>query len=297
MSTPPVIASFYDDLWNAGDASKLDAILAPGFAFRGSLGQEAVGVSAFCDYVCLVRGALAEYRCEILECVTEGQQAFAKMRFVGRHVGPFLGYAPTNRMVTWDGAALFRIETGRIAALWVLGDVEGLRRNLDANATRHEHAEQAEGRPMSTIGHSEWRCEHSVETSADPEVIWQLLQDVPSWPNWNAGIERIDLAGPFRTGTEFRMTLPGGHALISRLFRVTDGESFEDETCVGEVTVRVLHRIEVTGVGRCRITFSLVAVGPGCAEVGTAASADFPDVLNALAGLAGSRSGTPGRRR
>jgi predicted ester cyclase len=93
-----------------------------------------VGITAFWDYVCMVRGALAEYRCEILDCVAEGDKAFAKMRFAGRHVGPFMGYAPSNREITWHGAALFQIKGGRITDVWVLGDIDGLRRNLDANA-------------------------------------------------------------------------------------------------------------------------------------------------------------------
>jgi hypothetical protein len=38
-----------------------------------------------------VRGSLAEYRCDILDCLSENQRAFARMRFSGRHAGPFRG--------------------------------------------------------------------------------------------------------------------------------------------------------------------------------------------------------------
>ena len=56
------------------------------------------------------------------------------MRFEGIHYGPFMGFAPTGRPVEWAGAALFRLKGGKIADLWVLGDVNGLRELLQRNA-------------------------------------------------------------------------------------------------------------------------------------------------------------------
>jgi hypothetical protein len=63
---------------------------------------------------------------EILCCVAEGNQAFAKMCFSGRHVAAFRGYEPTGKHLQWLGAALFRFEDSVIAELWVLGDLAGL---------------------------------------------------------------------------------------------------------------------------------------------------------------------------
>jgi predicted ester cyclase len=93
-----------------------------------------MGHTAFWEYVRGVRTALANYRCEILECLSEGSQAFAKMRFSGIHVGAFRGHQPSGRPVHWEGAALFRFEVGRIRDLWVLGDLFGLDALLKSNA-------------------------------------------------------------------------------------------------------------------------------------------------------------------
>jgi len=133
MSTPDLVAAFYQRIWNAGDLEAASALLTTDFSFRGSLGAELVGQDAFLAYVRSVRLALAEYRCEILACVTEEDQAFAQMRFSGRHVGVFLGYLPTGKAVHWEGAALFRFEGRAIAQLWVLGDLVGLDAVLRAN--------------------------------------------------------------------------------------------------------------------------------------------------------------------
>lgn len=68
------------------------------------------GWEAFKNYVGTVRAALADYRCEILSCVAEGNEAFAKMRFSGRHRAAFRGYAPTGKLVQWLGTAVFTFE-------------------------------------------------------------------------------------------------------------------------------------------------------------------------------------------
>ena len=40
--------------------------------------------------------------------------------------------AATGRQVSWAGAGFFTMQANRIASLWVLGDIEGLKRQLAA---------------------------------------------------------------------------------------------------------------------------------------------------------------------
>ena len=136
MSVPTVVERFYERIWNAGDLDAVSELLSQDFCFRGSLGVELRGREAFKDYVCSVRNTLASYRCEILDCVTEDNQAFAKMRFSGVHVAPLRGYLPTAKPLHWLGAALFRFTDGMIVELWVLGDLVGLDARLDTNQSR-----------------------------------------------------------------------------------------------------------------------------------------------------------------
>jgi predicted ester cyclase len=133
MSTPGWVTTFYQRIWNDGDVDGASEILTADFLFRGSLGAELQGPDAFKDYVRDVRAALANYRCDVLACITEGNQAFARMRFSGRHVGMFLGHRPTGKSVRWEGAALFDFDGQRITRLWVLGDLAGLETMLDRN--------------------------------------------------------------------------------------------------------------------------------------------------------------------
>jgi predicted ester cyclase len=126
MSTPKAVKDFYRRIWNDGNLDAVPELLTPQFSFRGSLGNEMRGREAFKNYVRTVRAALADYQCEILSCVAEGNEAFAKMCFSGRHVAAFRGHRPTGKHVQWLGAALFRFEHSMIAELWVLGDLAGL---------------------------------------------------------------------------------------------------------------------------------------------------------------------------
>jgi predicted ester cyclase len=133
-TTLGLVRAFYERIWNAGDTNSSLELLVPDFIFRGSLGVEMRGRLEFCGYVRSVRAALRDYRCEILECVTEGDRAFAKMRFSGIHVGPFRGFTPSEKSVQWLGAALFQVQLPLISELWVLGDLISLDENLRANA-------------------------------------------------------------------------------------------------------------------------------------------------------------------
>ena len=137
MPLPAPVDAFYERLWNRKDRSGLAEILHPEVTFRGSLGVVRTGHEAFWRYVLEVTGPLADYRCQELACVSEGERVFARMRFAGRHVGVFRGFPPTGAHVAWEGAALFRIQDGRITDVWVLGDLAGLDAQLERQAREH----------------------------------------------------------------------------------------------------------------------------------------------------------------
>lgn len=141
---------------------------------------------------------------------------------------------------------------------------------------------------MSTTLENKWQGAYSIESSATPEAIWRLFADVSSWQTWNAGVETIDMKGPFVAGTEFVMTPPGQEPFTSRLIEVRENERFVDETRVEDLVIVVTHQIERLNAQQTKITYLVEATGPDCAEIGPAVSADFPDVLKALVALAES---------
>ncbi len=127
-----LVERFYHEVWNQADEAVAREILHPDFRFRASLGPARLGPEGFIAYMRSVHAALADYRCEIQELLTTERGAAAKMRFVGRHQAPFFGVEATGQEIEWAGAAFFKTDGARITELWVLGDIDAVKRQLGA---------------------------------------------------------------------------------------------------------------------------------------------------------------------
>jgi steroid delta-isomerase-like uncharacterized protein len=125
-----LVDRFYDELWNRFDETMVSVLLHDDVRFRGSLGRDAQGHREFVEYMRMVHAAFPDFRNVVEEVVVEGDRAFARLAYSGTHRGAVLGVEPTGRRVQYAGAALFRVRDGRIASLWVLGDMYGLARQL-----------------------------------------------------------------------------------------------------------------------------------------------------------------------
>ncbi len=125
-----LIEIFYGELWNKWNDSAVDGTLDPAFTFRGSLGQETVGRAEWRRYRDMIRAGSADFHNEILDMVGEGQRAAARLRYTGTHTGTLLGLPATRRSFEYAGAAFFAADNQRLVSAWVLGDVDGLRRQL-----------------------------------------------------------------------------------------------------------------------------------------------------------------------
>jgi uncharacterized protein YndB with AHSA1/START domain len=127
-----------------------------------------------------------------------------------------------------------------------------------------------------------WLDEASIDTSATPDRVWALWADPAGWHQWNAGVARIEMHGPFATGSQFTMHLPSQDTFTSTLKEVRPGEEFTDETLVGETRVIVRHRLGPLDGGGTRISYTTVVIGKDEEAIGLAVSEDFPQVLAAL---------------
>ncbi len=134
-----------------------------------------------------------------------------------------------------------------------------------------------------------WEREYSIETNTSPERVWAIFRDVPNWTKWIAGLDRIELKGPFQAGSSYVMTPSGQGPLVTNIVEMEENKHFLDETRLGDITVQVDHRIENIAPNRTRIVYCARVTGPSAEEIGQAISADFPNVLKSLAALAESK--------
>jgi uncharacterized protein YndB with AHSA1/START domain len=135
-----------------------------------------------------------------------------------------------------------------------------------------------------------WEYEYSVQTAADPRLLWAHWSDMASWPRWNDGIAKIEVDGPFEVGTVFRMSPPGEEPIEMRLTEIVPGESFTDEMDAGDFVVRTVHRLVAMGDGITSLVYRTEISGPAAdqvgPEIGPQITGDFPDVLAKLVTLA-----------
>ena len=137
-----------------------------------------------------------------------------------------------------------------------------------------------------------WTHTYTHRTDADPARLWELLADVDGWVGWNDGIESIELAGPLAVGAMFRMTPPGEQPVTSTVVELEPPRLLTDLTELDGIAVRVEHRLDPTPDGATTITYAVTVSGDApsevTADIGAAVSADFPDVMSALARAAGA---------
>lgn len=127
-----------------------------------------------------------------------------------------------------------------------------------------------------------WTHDQSIEIDATPARVWATWADVHGWVRWNAGIERIELHGPFVTGSTFTMQPPGTDAFVSTLIAVDEQRGFADETVIDETRVVVDHRLEALSPHRVRVTYATQITGPQAEAIGPEVTGDFGDVLRGL---------------
>jgi steroid delta-isomerase-like uncharacterized protein len=125
-----LVRRFYDQAWNGWDDTVVDDVLAADVRFRGSLGDEVVGRDGWRRYRDRMRRAVPDFTNEIVDLVAGDDRAVARLRYGGHQQGPLLGRMGYGQPIAYDGVAFFTFASGRIADVWVLGDLDALRRQL-----------------------------------------------------------------------------------------------------------------------------------------------------------------------
>jgi predicted ester cyclase len=131
--TERLVRQFYEQLWNQWDDGAVDEVLAADFEFRGSLGDVTRGRDQWRGYRDKIRAAIPDFHNEIVELVVSGGRGAARLVYSGHHHGVLLDHRGHGAWIQYEGAAFFRSGSGRLAAAWVLGDVDALRRQLAAD--------------------------------------------------------------------------------------------------------------------------------------------------------------------
>jgi predicted ester cyclase len=133
VASRTLVERFYFEAWNRADEDVAREILHPRFRFRASLGPERSGPDGFIEYMRSIHAALADYTCVIDDLIVTEVRAAARMTFRGVHRGRFFDVEPTAREIRWAGGAFFTTDGQQIVDLWVLGDIDAVKQQLNAS--------------------------------------------------------------------------------------------------------------------------------------------------------------------
>jgi predicted ester cyclase len=135
--TRQLIKKYFSDLWNRGELEVIPEVCSP--KIRLNINNDSfdkVGHDGLARLVNGVRDLFDDYHCEIHSIVVEGNKAFCRLRFSGKHVAPLFGYPPTGLRVSWMGSQEFTCVNGKILKVWELADMLTLQELLQANAMK-----------------------------------------------------------------------------------------------------------------------------------------------------------------
>jgi len=121
MTPDKWIRTWFEQVWNNGDESAIDRLMAPdaiAHGLPGGDGSPLRGPAAFKPFFRTFRSAFPDIHIEILRTVTEGDLVCAHCHVTGTHSGADLGVAATGQRVEFSGMTIGRIENGQIHEGW-----------------------------------------------------------------------------------------------------------------------------------------------------------------------------------
>jgi steroid delta-isomerase-like uncharacterized protein len=123
------------DIWNSGDLSALDDIIAPGIVMHLRGRADVTGLEAYRSYNVTLREAIPDQQWALEDLLAEGDKAVLVWTLRGTHQGQLSGVAPTGKQVAVTGISVYRIADGKLAEIWVQSDTLGLLQQIGAIPT------------------------------------------------------------------------------------------------------------------------------------------------------------------
>ncbi len=118
---------FWEEVFDAGDLSVLDDILAPGHLNSGPGAPPGLpaGPEGSRQIVSIYRGAFPDLRITVEEQLAEGDRVFTRWSARGTHTGALMGIPASGQSVTVTGCVV-----DRIAETWGIFDQFGMMQQI-----------------------------------------------------------------------------------------------------------------------------------------------------------------------
>ena len=109
-----IVKRIVQEIWNGGNLDLADELIAPDYIDSVSGSSSAVGPNGFKDAVNGVRDAFPDFAITINDMISEGDKVVLVWTFIGTHKGELMGFAPTDKLIEFDGIYIYRFKDGKL---------------------------------------------------------------------------------------------------------------------------------------------------------------------------------------
>lgn len=126
-----VVRRFIDEVFNAGNFSAADEILARDYVHHdpatAELGSGREGLE---QMVTFYRQAFPDFSVRLDDQITTEDKVVERWTGQGTHKGALMGIPATGKKITASGISIHRLTGGKIAETWTIFDTAGMLRQL-----------------------------------------------------------------------------------------------------------------------------------------------------------------------
>ena len=132
-----IVGRFMEGFVIGGNPATVDEVVAPNFTFHVSGLPPGLpsGPDAWKRRRDILRTAFSDIEYAIEDILATEDKVVVRYRGGGTHGGTFAGIGPTQKVVTYTGIMLLRLQDGRIVEEWSEADLLGLLRQIGAVPT------------------------------------------------------------------------------------------------------------------------------------------------------------------
>jgi predicted ester cyclase len=117
-----LVLRLLDEVFDQGNFDVIDELVHPDFVNHEAPPSNPQGTEGLKETVEWLRGLWGPMRFEIEDEVAEGDKVVARVVMHGRHVGEFLGRAPTGKEFATKQIHVYRVEDGKLIEHWSVRD-------------------------------------------------------------------------------------------------------------------------------------------------------------------------------
>jgi len=120
----------YLNAFNDRDRGTLSELLAEDVVEHGAH-EEFHGAGEIFEFLDAHFETFPDYSGSTDAMIADGDTVAVRYTVRGTHTGEYMDIEPTGHTVEWTGMAMYRVEAGKIAEIWIESDRLGLLRQLE----------------------------------------------------------------------------------------------------------------------------------------------------------------------